>query len=421
MGRTVGSSGLAVFLIILLAAILATSVALVAHALGTPGSPTVGSQSSVGNSGSTSGSTTTSSTQPQALVNGPDQSKAPTFPIAGGQQPGYGNFNAVACSTTNACLAVGADDSDAAVSASSADGGVSWTNESLPTGTPPLDAVACVTGSHNCVGVGQGVITHTSDGSHWVDAAIPLSNTTLIGANCPSTSLCVASGVTNNPDGAYRGAIVRSTDGGASWQPATLPSGTGGIGGVVCPSATDCIAVGEALLVSNDGGSTWSATTVPGGTGALRSITCATATQCVALGANPEGITDTNATAFAIVTNDGGNIWTKETLPAGTSNLDQISCSSSTQCVAAGVNPNPMGPAPLFESGDGGQSWAKASSSPSSMSAIAGVACPTIDHCAFVGRQGGGRSATAASSDLTSFVTTVVSGNALPPSVDAVP
>jgi photosystem II stability/assembly factor-like uncharacterized protein len=316
---------------------------------------------------------------------------------------------------------VGADDSGAAVTASSADGGVTWTNQSLPTGTPPLDAVACVKGSHSCVGVGQGTITYTSDGSHWTDAAIPLANTTLIGADCRATSLCVASGVTNNPDGAYRGAIVRSTDGGASWQPATLPSGTGGIGDVVCPSASDCIAVGEALLVSNDGGSTWSATTVPGGTGALRSITCATATQCVAVGSNPEGITDTSATAFAIVTDDGGNTWTKETLPTGTSNLDQISCSSGTQCVAAGVNPNPTAPAPLYESGDGGQTWAKAPSSPSSMSAIAGVACPAASHCAFVGRQGGGRSATAASSDLTSFVTTVVSGNAVPPSADAVP
>jgi photosystem II stability/assembly factor-like uncharacterized protein len=295
---------------------------------------------------------------------------------------------------------------------------VTWSNAPLPSGTPPLDAVSCADSSH-CVGVGRGVIAATSDGgSDWALSALPVANTTLVGADCSTTSLCLAAGLSNNRSG-YSGVILRSTDHGSTWQSASVPPGTQGMTAVICPSSTDCIAIGASLLVSTDGGATWFPTTVPGGVGELRSISCSTATQCVAIGPNPAGLTNHNAPGNAIKTTDGGATWTALTLPNGTATLDQISCSGGSSCVAGGLNPSTSGAAPFYESTDGGSSWASAPSSPSGMSEIAGVSCPAADHCAVVGRQSTLQAATATTSDLTTWQISLLPGNAVPPPTDA--
>jgi photosystem II stability/assembly factor-like uncharacterized protein len=241
----------------------------------------------------------------------------------------------------------------------------------------------------------------------------------LIGADCPSTSLCVATGVIDNPTGPFSPAIVRSTDGGSTWQTASIPPGTLGIGDVACPSTTECIAVGASLLVSQDGGATWATTTVPGGTGPLRTISCVSATNCIAIGSNPQGLSDNNAAALAIESTDGGNTWNSLTLPPGTATVDQISCSTTAQCVAGGLSATADGKAPLYQSSDGGTTWSAVASAPSAISEIAGISCPATHQCAMVGRQIDRKAATAASSDLGTWVTTTLPGTAVPPSTDA--
>jgi photosystem II stability/assembly factor-like uncharacterized protein len=423
MGRTVATSAGAMVLVVVLAAILATSVAVMAvHALGSSGPGTATGQSGAGPSTTTTtgGSTTaTSTTVPAILANGPDQSSAPTFPIAGGDQPGYGNFDAISCPSTSQCVAVGADNGGAAVASTSGDGGKSWTASPLPAGLPRLDSVACADTSH-CVGVGQGAIATTAnDGATWSLSAIPIAETTLIGAACPSTSECVAVGITNNPGEPYEGAITRSTDGGNTWQAVTLPQGTLGIGDVVCPTTSDCIAVGASLLVSHDGGATWSESTVPGGTGSLRSVSCSSPTLCVAVGSNPDELENPSAPGTAIKTTDEGDTWTSVNMPQTTATLDQVSCPSATQCVAGGESPSPGGAAPLYESSDGGNTWSTAPSSPSGLSAVAGISCPAVNQCAVVGRTTNEHAATAATSDLNTWSSTTLPGDAVPPATGA--
>jgi photosystem II stability/assembly factor-like uncharacterized protein len=426
MGRTVATSAGAIFLVVLLAAVLATSVAVVAvHALD-PSSPNppaqgAGSPNTTSTSSAPAGSSaTTPTTSPAAaLAKGPDQSAAPSFPVAGGAQPGYGNLDSVSCRSTTQCLAVGADNAGAGVASTSGDGGKSWKSASLPAGVPRLDAVACADTSH-CVGVGRGAIATTGDdGSKWTVSAVPIAETTLIGASCPSASECLAVGVTNNPGEPYKGAVTRSTDGGTTWQAVALPQGTLGIGDVVCPSTSDCIAVGASLLVSHDGGATWSLGTVAGGTGSLRSISCSSSTQCVAVGSNPDALENSSAPATAIETSDGGDTWTSMTMPAATATLDQIACASTTQCLAGGASSSPGGPAPLFESSDGGMTWSSAPTAPGGLSAIAALSCPAPNKCAVVGRTRSQNAATAATSDLSSWTSTTLPGDAAPPATGA--
>ncbi len=421
-GHGVAVSSTALVLLVIFAAVLATTVGVIAVHAATSGtaSPSPTGQASTGSSSSSSSTTTTSTTLPGPLAAGPDQSHAPAFPTAGGGQPAFGDFNALTCASSTRCFAVGVDDQGNGVASTSSDGGSTWDSLTLPTGTPVLDAVACADASH-CIAVGQGAVAVTTDqGSQWSLEPLPLANTTLIGADCPSTSLCVVAGVTNNPTGPYAGAVLRSTDGGTTWQSATVPPGTLGIGDVACPTSTDCIAIGASLLVSHNGGATWSSTTVPGGTGPLRSISCSSATQCVAIGANPQGLQDPAAPAVAVETSDGGDTWTSLSLPAGSAPLNEVSCSTGTQCVAGGSSPTPGGAAPLFQSSDGGVTWTQDASPPPDISAIAGLSCPAANQCAIVGRQLDRTAATAASSDLSTWSTTTLPGNATPPSTDAI-
>jgi photosystem II stability/assembly factor-like uncharacterized protein len=240
----------------------------------------------------------------------------------------------------------------------------------------------------------------------------------MIGVTCPSSTLCLTSGVTANPDGPYSGAILASIDGGTTWQVAQLPTGTLGIGSVVCPSATQCIAAGAALLVSNDGGLTWTDSSVSGGTQALRSIVCLRATTCIAVGANPQGATATNASAVAIMTTNGGESWTQATLPAGSAFLDQIDCVSATQCVAAGPGTIQGGPAAFFTTENGGSTWATSPSPPSSLSLIAGISCSSLSTCAVVGREGNNQPATSSTTNGTTWSTQPLTGEATPPTTE---
>jgi photosystem II stability/assembly factor-like uncharacterized protein len=401
--------------IILLATALATTLGVVAsHALGVDGG---GTASQAGSSSSSSTVTTTS--LPAVLAAGPDQHGAPIFPVPGGEQPGYGNFNAVSCIDATTCVAAGADDAQNGVTSVSADGGQSWTSSTMPIGTPALDAISCRDVS-NCLSVGQGVIASSTDGgSSWSLSAVPTANTTLLGTTCPTSTICLAVGVTENPTGPYAGAVVRSTDGGETWSTVTLPQGTAGIGDIACPTSTTCIAVGASVLESTDAGASWAVAAVSGGPGTLRTISCLSSTTCIAVGPNVQGATDPDAPADAVITTDGGTTWSQDSLPAGSASLEQISCTAATQCFAGGPSTTITGPAAFFSTSDAGSTWTESSSPPTGLSSIAGLSCPAANECAVVGRQADRQAATAASSDVTSWTTTTLPGDATPPATDA--
>jgi photosystem II stability/assembly factor-like uncharacterized protein len=313
--------------------------------------------------------------------------QAPLVPTPGGASMGDGNFNAISCDASEDCVAVGGNNGLAAVAAYSPNGGVSWVQGMVPTGLGEFNAVSCV-GSSTCVagGIGAAAIS-TNGGISWTPVAIPTANTTLLGVSCASSSLCASVGVSPGNVGPFVGQVLVTSDGGHSWFSPKLPVSVGALASVDCPTSSFCVAVGAQILVTTDGGSSWTARYVQGGTGILRSVSCVSSTTCVAIGDNPLGEEQSSAAAFEVATTDGGLTWTSVAMPAGSSSLSTISCSTAGSCTASG--PALVGSyVPVLTTQDAGATWANATL-PSDISAVNSLNCQSTLGCVFTGLEGG--------------------------------
>jgi photosystem II stability/assembly factor-like uncharacterized protein len=334
---------------------------------------------------------------------------APIVPTPGGAVLGTGAFNAISCITSTDCVAVGGDNNLDAVAAFSSDGGTSWSESTVPSGLPQLNALDCSNDS-NCVAVGEGdVATSTDGGVTWISHTIPTANTTLLGVSCSTSSTCVSVGVSPGNNGPYSGQLLYSSNAGDTWSVPELPAYVGALGSVDCPSSTFCVAVGASILESNDGGQTWTASFVNGGTGVLRTVSCASTLDCVGIGSNPMGITNSSAQAYEILTTDGGSSWTSVNTPVSSYLLNTISCSGGDDCTVSGPSAH-GGAAPLWNSSDGGATWTS-QDPPAGVTAVGGLACTGNSGCAFVGWRGtdpvSGDSTTASSTDVSSVLNEV--------------
>jgi photosystem II stability/assembly factor-like uncharacterized protein len=307
--------------------------------------------------------------------------------VVGGAHLAHGALDAITCTTSTSCLAVGANDEEAAVVSVTTDGGQTWTTSSVPSGLTTLQAVQC-SNPTDCVAGGKGGLIWSSDaGQTWSQAVLPVANATVLSFSCPQSMVCVAAGVSPTITGPYSGVLMRSTDGGETWSTDTVATNTPGIGSIACPTSTHCVAVGATILVSNDGGVSWSIGTVAGGTQGLRSIACTTATHCVAIGTNLPGMNSATASADVFVTNDGGMTWQPESFPAGTANFDGITCTGTTQCYAFGA-PSSATTATaagvIVSSTDGGDTWATAPAA-GALTTVADLYCATASQCIAIG------------------------------------
>jgi hypothetical protein len=340
-----------------------------------------------------------------------NESNAPVVVVSGGASSGSGNFNDISCFSSSNCVAVGGDNNLEGLAAFSSDGGSSWTEGVVASGLQDLNAVDCQS-ANSCVAVGvAGTSTTSNDGATWKPRDIPTENTTLLGVSCATASTCVAVGVSPGNAGPYFGQLLLSTNGGNSWTVPTLPSNLGALGSVDCPSATFCVAVGDQILVSVDGGTSWSPRFVNGGTGALRSVSCNSTSSCVAIGPNPEGVSNANAGAFEIVSNDEGATWNPVSTPKGSSTIATVQCFGGDQCIAGGSAQSATSTAQMFQSSNDGTTW---DSQPltTGLQAIGSISCPSTFVCVFTGRGGanaivdGLRNGTqSATSSVTSVVT----------------
>ena len=202
-----------------------------------------------------------------------------------------------------------------------------------------LIAIGAVAGATNGEAAGS---------STWTLQATPTPNVTtggglLVGVSCPSTTDCVAVGYDGN-------APLSEMWNGAKWtvHPVSVPaySLNTQLRGVSCPSTTmvGCTAVGASFssagnvaLVERWSKGQWviqpTPTGVTGGAGpVLFGIDCLAASNCTAVGRS--GASDTlveqwNGINWALVTSPSpsGSSW---------SQLNGISCSSRTACVAVG-------------------------------------------------------------------------------------
>jgi len=352
----------------------------------------------------------------------------------------------ISCPSADVCEALGsAGSGDFPTQAvfGSTDGGVTWSPQALPGGSATwLAAISC-TSTSDCAavpttGIGGSVWT-TDGGGLWSAAPASADTTSYTGVSCAG-STCLAVGSL-----ASAGAAAVSTDGGATWSADPLPAGTPPLQSVSCPSATICDIGGYAggtatILTTDDAGTMWSANTFVSGlsqfdavscgaptlcvglaydslisravivvdedgtvtqtpepaASVLQAVSCAATTVCVAVGEAPVPAS-TNMTGIAFTTGDGGATWTQPTLPPDVTDLDGVSCPTTSDCTAVGAYDGAGGTGPVaLGSTDGGTTWT-AESVPAGAS-MSAVSCTSASQCVSV--EGQGQTGTAAVVDV---------------------
>jgi hypothetical protein len=198
-------------------------------------------------------------------------------------------------------------------------------------------------------------------------APVPISDgSELTAVSCPTNAFCAAV----NKDGD----IVTSTDptgGGGAWTTTSIVSDSG-LDFISCPTTQLCVAsdvlTGD-VLISTDptgGAGAWSATNIvnPDGDG-LVGATCPTTRLCVGVDSLGNVITSTDPTG-------GAGAWTTGNVVGG-GGLDDVSCASSSLCVAVGgeavsTSTNPAG---------GSRTWRTSTS----FTLVTADSCPTLRLC----------------------------------------
>jgi hypothetical protein len=204
----------------------------------------------------------------------------------------------VSCPNTLMCVTAGQDGTptslDVAETATSSNGGDSWTPTYQFGETSASNAVSCrqpracvVVGT---LGIGSHVEVSVDGGNTWRPQTIPDSSTDLIapllGVSCPTKMDCIAVG---------QGTIAATTDGGVQWFGQTFPTQVQDLYGVSCPTAKTCWAVGTttsgtaAIIGTTNGGGTWSSQPVPSGLARLNGVSCVSAADCWAVGGTTAG------------------------------------------------------------------------------------------------------------------------------------
>ena len=203
------------------------------------------------------------------------------------------SLNALDCVTALRCWAVGstigtAGAPNGAAVVDTANGGATWTVESIPTTVGYLSAISCSDVRH-CTAVGQA--TQTSDG---------------------------------------QGAIIVTADGGASWTPATVPAGALDVTAVACQLDRRCLAMatteaGTVALAASPAQPAWMQLgTLPPPLSAATGISCVAELDCWVT-----SLVDVNVDHVAgqvAVTTDGGATWATTAMPTGTGYLNDIVC-----------------------------------------------------------------------------------------------
>jgi hypothetical protein len=277
----------------------------------------------------------------------------------------------VSCTSTTSCFAVGAYSeigSGARLTLVERWDGTSWAI--VPSPNPPdvpqsvLTDVSC-TSTTSCFAVGwfghiEGprdtlieTLVERWDGASWAIVPSPnpgVQETELFGVSCTSTTNCFAVGDTGDEQGPFHTLVERWN--GTTWAIVPSPSPTA-IGessplyGVSCTSTTSCFAVGyfgSGTLVERWDGRSWAIVPSATSRGELFDVWCTSASNCVAVGGDNGSRTLVerwNGT-WAIVRSANA---TGATL----SELDGVSCTSTTSCFAVGYRQSDSGIFTLVE------------------------------------------------------------------------
>ncbi|KTD55252.1 NHL repeat protein [Legionella sainthelensi] len=193
---------------------------------------------------------------------------------------------------------------------------------------------------------------------------------TLTSTSCSGTgssAICTAVG---NYYGIASGVVFVSQNGGSTWSQASSGiSNAASYYGTSCSGSfgsTVCTAVGRdsqqnlLISVSHDGGTTWNKANIPNTRGRFNTTSCTgsgNSAICIAAG---QSLVNPSPNSILYVSTDGGFTWGPVPIAATGFNLLGSSCSgfgNNALCVATGLQISGSGPAALYVSRDGGQTW----------------------------------------------------------------
>ncbi|MGO9876711.1 MAG: hypothetical protein ACLPVY_23295 [Acidimicrobiia bacterium] len=326
----------------------------------------------------------------------------------------------VSCPSADRCFAVGLSSSNTQGNALiELWNGTRWSVVPSPNLTglvyAELSGVSCSSAT-NCLAVGsvfspagENGLVERWNGTRW--SIITPSNPTgaqfvqFSGASCSTATTCFAVG-SDATDTAEQ-ALVELWNG-ARWSttPSPIPTGVQNtqLNAVSCQSATDCTAVGsgEALagsrlpgvrtFIEHWNGTSWTVATSANPTGlplaALVGVSCSTSTNCVAVGIDASS---TTAASKPLAEDWNGNTWTLAAVPnpngAANTELLSVSCHSSNSCYAVGGYSTSTTSNTLVEHWNG-TSWSQVGDpnpAGANGASLSGVSCPSPTSCTAVG------------------------------------
>ena len=214
---------------------------------------------------------------------------------------------------------------------------------------------------------GPDAFVSTSAGRTWSGHALAkvtgATSTQVLDVACASPRSCVAVGNYVGPT-STGGVAWTTDDAGVTWTGRALPPGVEG-GPLACTSPRSCVMASGAIEVTTTGlgGFHPVATPHPWGsrTPTLQSVACAGGGCVIAGYASPSGQACTSrACVPVLLASRDGRHWASVSLPHAVSGqLVQVSCVTSSRCVAVGdaPSPNPMGGSSEVVRGAIGAPW----------------------------------------------------------------
>jgi hypothetical protein len=317
---------------------------------------------------------------------------------------------AVACTSSSSCTAVGyaVTSTGTLVSLAERWDGTRW--QIQPTPNPSgaqfafFSGIGCSSGPA-CSAVGA-YVTSSGDfvtmaerwnGSEWSSQPTPnpagALGDFLFAVACPSSSDCTALGYAH---GSGTPLTMAQRWNGARWllQPTPNPTGAAesAFGGIACPARSTCFAAGSganAALVERWNGTAWRIQPVPTLSGAaLSAVSCSSPSACIAVGLSASG---------NLAERWNGTRWAIQPIPtpagAHGSGLLGISCTSATNCLAAGAyntTSSQDGPVlPLTERWNGSRWTILPTPNPAGavQTFLGGVSCTSPSACTATGEQ----------------------------------
>jgi IPT/TIG domain len=215
--------------------------------------------------------------------------------------------------------------------------------------------------------------------------------------SCASHASCVAVGTDNYI------AIAESWNG-AQWSAQELPASEGAsdvaMTGISCTTATACMAVGyeknatklNIPVVDQWNGTQWSISALPlpseAKEAAFEGVSCSSSSECTAVGLDVTGA----GTKLPFIARSKAGVWNQQSTPnlpeAATAILEGVSCPSSTSCTAVGFNTSSGGVQTALIESWNGENWSLGSAAiPTGGASLGfnGVSCTAASACTAVG------------------------------------